>query len=859
MNRRYLAFVATLVCGLLTTVQGLAQDFSPVSLAAQSFSISILSGSPPFPASGNYMLFTSPMGSNFVVLGEAESNLSWGTYSYLETGTNTAQATLVDAQSGLNVSISLLYNSAAGGQLTFSNTGSASSQTASFTSGNYTTVPVPQLFGPSLSNGVFNAGVSGQAGGMYTVQTSTDLMNWSDSTTLDLSNMTAAYVDTNAGVVSKFYRAIPDSVDFAPGSIGGLSLNFTIAQGAAPMATNGFFQFMPDTSDAGYDEIAGPVRTNLPGGTYVYSKFAPGAASITSVDTDNVTNNFSLFFTSSTTGFFFATNPAASGFESGTFTVSPWPTLFLGSYRFTPDNSRTVSLDFAADGNPATLSVTDAASNVWTLTLPADALFDLQTITMTPTASVDSSGAVLPSVAAVLLTPDGTQFSDGVTLTVTTPTSLGPQASLMNAELDGSGLEIALSTNQGNSYSMTLYHFSSAALSNPSGQQLQNLGTVDSLEEDFEEDAEAAEAMNSSASSRVLLPPPPDETFCDTAKTISDANAYIPDVVGADFELITELLSTAQALKMLGQSNYPPQAVSLVVQIFTNDIMPKTISVINTYGSDPAKIGVVTIFANQILHQSELFEVAPTPRFVAAIQALPGLLNKAGTNYLNQLQSNHDYSAVAAVSAIAKDIQLLGGDNGYSANLIQSLKQDLNFQLTMDITTTTETPAQNGVPGGSSSDEAMGQFQITTNASPSLNGTGQINYVSGIEQGAGLTDTLVSGQSFTETSTLKLTDCPSVAAPTATLTFTPFGSLHEMWINSLGNTITANNLDGQSSYVFQNYQTTNGFATYGFSFTVPLQNGNAEAVNTTISQSTNLGYSTLTATLVLTLQHTPPK
>jgi hypothetical protein len=78
-----------------------------------------------------------------------------------------------------------------------------------------------------------------------------------------------------------------------------------------------------------------------------------------------------------------------------------------------------------------------------------------------------------------------------------------------------------------------------------------------------------------------------------------------------------------------------------------------------------------------------------------------------------------------------------------------------------------------------------------------------------------------------------------------------------MWINSLGNTIVANNLDGQSSYVFQNYQTTNGSAGYAFSFTVPLQNGNPQAVNTTISQSVLLGYSTLTATLVLTLQHVP--
>jgi hypothetical protein len=176
----------------------------------------------------------------------------------------------------------------------------------------------------------------------------------------------------------------------------------------------------------------------------------------------------------------------------------------------------------------------------------------------------------------------------------------------------------------------------------------------------------------------------------------------------------------------------------------------------------------------------------------------------------------------------------------------------------MDITTTTATPPQNGGPGGSSSEEAQGQFQITANSDlSSITGTGPINYVSGIGQGGGLTSALAPGQSFTETSTLQLTDCPSLAAPTATLTFTPFGSMNEMWINSLGKSIVANNLDGQSSYVFLNYQKTNGSAAYGFSFTVPLQDGNAQAVNTTISQSTLLGPSTLTATLVLTLQHTP--
>ena len=543
-------------------------------------------------------------------------------------------------------------------------------------------------------------------------------------------------------------------------------------------------------------------------------------------------------FTSPFGGFFYATNSEGTGFQSGNFSTATGPTTVLGNYHFAADQSRAANLLFA--GAPASLSVTDAFDNVWTLSLPGDALLAPTTITMTPVTNVDSTGAVLPAEAAVLLSPDGIQFSDGVTLTVTTPGVLSSNATLVNTALDGSNLSFASTTSQGNTYSTTLFHFSSIALSSPSTQQQQNLSTIEST---ILASYNAAAIAAQSLASRAAPPPPPDELWCNLNTLNSDGAAYLAQVFGRDFTVISQLLSSASALESVGDSKDTANLTSLISQVFQNDIFPRAADMINFYGGDPEALPIISVVCLQLLHQAQTLGVSlsqgSTPlafNFQNALaNNLPADFHSAGLYYLNQLRYNHIYSAANSLLAVIHMMQDMGS-NSQTTDLLAALPVNLIFQLTLDITATYD-----AYFGGYLSDvislEAKGTYQLTYSFG-NIKGSGTCNYLSGQNteyQSNGHTTVvdIAPNQSFSESSTLVLNDCPTIVSPTALLTFTGFGSATETWLNPppAGNVIAAD-LRGISSAVFASEKTDTGF-----SFLVPLQDGDAEAVNQTIIQT----------------------
>jgi hypothetical protein len=830
-----------------------AQNFAPSSFASRLLDVTIQAGSAPFASSGDYKVFTSPLGSNFVILGRDEAGLSWGTYTYETTGTNSATVGLVDAESGLNTSFSLLFSSAFAGQLTSTNPGTAGLQTASFQVTNYAAVASPQLFLPAYTNGMFQAYISGQVGAICALAVSSNLLNWSPLASQALTSLTSLFTDTNtASFAGRFYRAQVVSVDYAPSSIIGQSLNFAVAEGATPFATNGFFQFSADDLDNSYQMSTGPGMTTT-NGTYQYRKITTGAGLITSVDSQNATNDLSLVFTTPTSGFYYATAAAPGGFQAGSFTMAEGPVVYLGNYHLTPDLSRAASVYFPTDTNLASLSVTDAVGNMWTLSLPADALLSPQTITMTPAASVDSSDAALPALAGVLLDPDGIQFCDGATLTLTTPAPLGTNASLMNVQEDGSEVSLVATINQGNSYSTTLFHFSSVVVTDPTSQQLQPLGTaLASLTAALNEAQTLATALEAN-----LAPPPPPPTYdwpCDPAaqaQAAAAANAYMADIFSAEDEVISRLLAAEQALNLLGDASLASQANATVAQLFATDIFPRLRMLINGYGGNPTNIYPVSIVTLGVAKQAQLLNVpAPADLLTSVIADV----NKAGTYYLNNLRNNHDYSKITVVFSIAKVLVQLEGD---PTSLLAGLGGALNFQLTMDVMANTESYVQ-GTLSGSTAEEASGQFAITFASNTNLQGSGTCSYISGVVTAypmtgfSGFSASLVPGQSFAENCILVLNACPSETVPTAMFTFpNGFGSRSETYQYPQG-PLVSNQLLGTSSYVFEDDDSS-----AGFSFLVPLQNSNAQAVNTTISEQKALGAGNESSTLQLTLQHTP--
>jgi hypothetical protein len=125
------------------------------------------------------------------------------------------------------------------------------------------------------------------------------------------------------------------------GDLTNKSLNLTILEGVAPLATNGICQWLADTNDNGYQIIGGPGTTSS-SGNYTYTRTGPDRGLIAFQDSLAGTVNQQLVFTSPQAGCFYTTN--AAGFEAGTFTMADGPVEFLGHMKFTPDTVRAGSL-----------------------------------------------------------------------------------------------------------------------------------------------------------------------------------------------------------------------------------------------------------------------------------------------------------------------------------------------------------------------------------------------------------------------------------------------------------------------------------------------------------------------------------
>jgi hypothetical protein len=372
-----------------------------------------------------------------------------------------------------------------GGAGTFVLTSTSGAQAGVFNSGAAYPVPgAPDIFLPTVANSQFQAFVSGSPGVAYSVESSSNLLTWTTLTNVTIPNLTTNIVDPGA-VAARFYRVKACSNVFAPGAITGLTLCCSINAGAAPFATNGILEFAAGADGSSYQILAGTGATNG-SGSYTYTVSGPNTAAISYHDSvSGAVCNEQLFFTSVDAGYFYTTNTAAAGFQSGSFTLETGPALFLGNVHFTPDTARGASVYFPADGTPVSLSVTDAAGYVWSLNFPGDALLEPATLSMTPAAAVDTNQSVLPISSGVQLGPEGIVFCDGVTLTLTAPAALGAYATLMMGAGDGTGLNLVQTATQANTYSTTLFHFSSGWMSDPDASSMQNL--IDQAIADYSE------------------------------------------------------------------------------------------------------------------------------------------------------------------------------------------------------------------------------------------------------------------------------------------------------------------------------------------------------------------------------------
>ena len=362
-----------------------------------------------------------------------------------------------------------------------------------------------------MTNGQFQAYLSGDPGVNYIVETSTNLAAWSTLTNLTVQNLTTTFVDTSPpprGFIARGSIPLASRRARLPGRT---SVPPSPA-GTSPFSTNGIFQWAARTNGNDYLILGGTGATNG-AGTYTYTVTGPNTAPISYADSSDGAQpaNEQLVFTSTAAGYYYTTNAGSAGFQSGSFKMAAGPVLFLGNVRFTPDPREGASALFTA--RHVALAERHRCGGLCLVLehFRGDALLTSATISMTPFAA----GSIpvnrrFPSLAACNSARRESQFCDGVTLTLTTPAPLGSYATLLLMGAgDGTNLRPRADYQPGQrSYSTTFFHFSSGAASDPSDAQLAGLPEAQAACNQAESD------LNVQKQQAAPPEPPDDEVKC---------------------------------------------------------------------------------------------------------------------------------------------------------------------------------------------------------------------------------------------------------------------------------------------------------------------------------------------------------
>jgi hypothetical protein len=357
----------------------------------------------------------------------------------------------------------------------------------------------------------------------------------------------------------------------------------------------------------------------------------------------------------------------------------------LGSISYTLDTARQVSqtFDFLTGGD-ILLTTTDANGYGWMLSIPADALFLNETITMTPFATLDASQSEAKLISGVQLEPDGLQFTDVVRLSVTAPSDKPGVGLIFSMNQDGSNVAFAPTTNTsgGKTAIADIWHFSSAGTDNADHG---GNDTRESLQErayaDFLAALDAADEF-------IKNPPRPPEAprismFCRGTQhnpELEEAYEYMRD--------FSDPYREAGAVLMAAEKNM------ILQDIATEADHARAFNVLVT---------IMQIAEKNLLELGKQYEkdkppdsLIPLIRAALQVEYMLGMINgdvelklfpyviqdwavTLRDYYLNELKTKHDYRAWPGVFTLEYEVALLGGTDRF-----QELMETMTFEVILD-------------------------------------------------------------------------------------------------------------------------------------------------------------------------------
>ncbi len=395
-GKRLAVALAVLNFNLLFAVAASAQ--APASISGKTFGVAVTSGDGiVFPNNGYYLFLPANSGNGYQVINLNGSTIT-GTYSsYLASGA-TATALVFDSQYGITLNAEFSYSNSFSGTDSLTYSPYAAYQTGDFI---LFTNPVPntingQNYFVNVQDGSGQLASSGgfilttaNSGNAYTI-TAISGGGLNDSGTYSYATPNAScgsiQLNDSSGNNGTAYVAFTNSVSGgyylgssagyqvgyvtilnaqAPTSIAGSTFISAVTSGTPPLATTGYFLFLPANSGSGYQVIGLGGVTNSTG-IYSYSiNGADGLINFTDSVSGSIKGNF-FYFTSLLGSYALAAGASGQYTQTGDFAMftNPVPnsiagqgfyiTVTNGSYPFATNGS--FNLTTAASGNSYTIT-----------------------------------------------------------------------------------------------------------------------------------------------------------------------------------------------------------------------------------------------------------------------------------------------------------------------------------------------------------------------------------------------------------------------------------------------------------------------------------------------------------------------
>lgn len=343
--------------------------------------------------------------------------------------------------------------------------------------------------------------------------------------------------------------------------------------------------------------------------------------------------------------------------------------LIDGSVNFEEDSSRQASVVFPADGSEKSITLEDGNGLAWELVIPADALAEPQTITITAMKNIKSSLGKISG--GVVLQPDGLNFIAPVKLSVKGE-AVGTSGLIFSGNSKGEELELPIAQEGQGSIGSMLYHFSTAYAT--SDQQI-----IENLARESAGSVRKLSALAKQILSKPIEVPVPPAIPIKCHHDTEDQDdikidKYLKDFYKPEGDLIGALIAAKRGIAFTTDTS-PGYDIELELN---KRLVKKASKLFRQYKGQEDMYIAVAVTVLKVEREAALLG-QPLEGDYSFMPFLAEWAYSIAEKYLNDLVRNHQYKNIHPIMKLSYHAALLGTPK--ANKLMEELEEAMTFEL----------------------------------------------------------------------------------------------------------------------------------------------------------------------------------